>query len=246
LTPARGHVAPSPTENNRYLKITLQPEQIRAAYTVYFGDRPGSGERQRMDANGDGLLDDGECTAFGTALRDQVVPRINVTLDGSAVTPAWRVADVGLGTANVSGGAFAVDLVLHQAVAPGTHTLSVTDGFELPPAGEHEVRVEESPGVRVLTAYAGASGQGLQLRYAFRGTLATTGPRTVTATFVTDPASTTGAATSTPSADRPSRNASGAIPGSPSPRTGLWVAVGLVGAALIAGAVWMIRQVRAR
>src|SRR5687767_1782967 len=96
--PALAHRAPSPTENNRYAKVTLLPDTVRIAYTVFFGDRPGMAERRRIDANGDGLLDEDEARSFSTRLHAEIVPLIDVEIDGAPPSAPWRVADLGLGT----------------------------------------------------------------------------------------------------------------------------------------------------
>src|SRR5687767_15071206 len=107
--PALAHRAPSPTENNRYAKVTLLPDTVRIAYTVFFGDRPGLIERRRIDANGDGLLDENEAKTFSTRLHAEIVPLIDVKIDGAPPGAPWRVADLGLGTPTTQAGAFALD-----------------------------------------------------------------------------------------------------------------------------------------
>src|SRR4051794_12375855 len=79
---ARAHVAPSATDNNRYLKLTLLPDRVRLSYTVFYGERPGAGERQIMDRNGDGRLDETESRRFGASLRDDVAAHLALVVDG--------------------------------------------------------------------------------------------------------------------------------------------------------------------
>jgi hypothetical protein len=236
VTPAMGHVAPSATENNRYLKVTLLPDRARVTYTVYFGERPGAGERQRMDRNADGRLDEAEASAFGAELREHLAPRVSVALDGAPARGAWRVADVGLGLPQTAGGSFAVDLVLEAPAGPGqSHTLTVTDGFELPPVGEAELRIEESPGVRAVAAHA-PGGSGVKLRYAYRGALGEGGPRSVQVTYVVDEAAASSAATAR------SAGPTGPPPARARHRRTLWIALGAVGLGLVLMAALGLRR----
>jgi hypothetical protein len=85
-TPAHAHFAPSPTQNNRYAKLTLLPDVVRVSYTVYFGDQPGQLERERMDANHDGVLSDDETAAFGTMILGEIGPKLYVEVDGAPST----------------------------------------------------------------------------------------------------------------------------------------------------------------
>jgi hypothetical protein len=169
--PARAHVAPSPEANNRYLKATLLPDGVRLSYTVIFGDRPGSAERRRMDENGDGRLDAAESAGFGARLLAVLAPRLAITLDGRPLA-GWRVADVGLGEPTVAGAAISVDLVLrapYPDARAAEHRLAIADRTEIPLPGEVEIRVDESPGVRVLESHLPEAGAGIELRFPFTG-----------------------------------------------------------------------------
>src|SRR5688572_14143838 len=106
---AAAHQAASPDANNRYLKVTLLADRARVGYTLIVGERPGRDERRRMDAGGDGTLDEGERAAYGAEVAARLAPA--VTLDGVAAR-GWRVADVGIADPTVAGGSFAVDLAL--------------------------------------------------------------------------------------------------------------------------------------
>jgi hypothetical protein len=187
---ARAHVAPNPTENNRYVKATLLPDRVRFSYTIFYGERPGAGERQRMDRDGDGAISPAESAAFGRAVRDDVAAHVRLVVDGQALPPAaLTVEDVGLGTPVTTGGAFSVDLVL---VAPthgaGAHALRLEDSWIVPEAGEHELFVDESPGVRLVAAHLASAPQArMQIRWSFRGNPAV-GERTVEAQWNVDEA----------------------------------------------------------
>jgi hypothetical protein len=167
-----GHVAPSPTTNNRYTKITVLADHVRVSYTVFFGELPGTAERRRMDTNADGALDPRELQTFGDALLAEVAPDLKVTIDGRVPRAAWTVSDVGLGTPTTQAGAFSVDLTLVVPVADpraASHEIRFADGWAAPSPGETEVRVEESPGVRVTSAHRVREARGLSLRFVSQG-----------------------------------------------------------------------------
>jgi len=243
---AVAHVAPSPTDNNRYLKLTLQGDRARLSYTVFFGDRPGAAERMRMDRNGNGLIEDDEAHAFGADLLAQVAPAVTFELDGQPVTAKWKLTDVGLGLAQVSGGAFAVDLAVEAptGATAGAHTLWIDDRFKLPMPGDTEIRVEESPGVRAVAAHLGRDGQGLQLRYAFRGEADKPGERGVRVDYSVD-AEAARAATASSGDDGqspPPPVRTGAAGGARRHGRALWLALGALGLGAIVVAVMGLRR----
>jgi hypothetical protein len=186
--PALAHVAPSADSNNRYLKATLLPTEVRVSFTMFFGERPGVIERRRVDANGDGRIDEAESRALGARVLGELAPGLFVTVDGRAVS-GWTVADVGLGTPAVGGGALSVDLALtapYPDVRAAEHTLVLEDATEVPLPGESETRVEESPGVRVAECHLANAAGGIELRFPFTGNPAGRGAREVRACFTVD------------------------------------------------------------
>ena len=222
---AHAHVAPSATENNRYLKLTLLPDRVRCAYTVFFGERPGAGERQRMDRDGSGMIDDAESARFGASLRDDVLGHLRVVVDDQPVpASAWKVEDVGLGTPATSGGAFAVDLLLYAPTrGAGAHSLTLEDGWIVPEPGESELVVEESPGVRVVAAHLlSAPGQN-QARWTFRGNPDPPADRAARVEWTVDDAAYAEAAAATPVDPK--------VAPAHRSRLGLWIALaaGVVG-----------------
>lgn len=167
---ARAHVGPSVRENNRYLKLTLLGNRARLLYTYYVGEVPGARLRPRLDKNGDGVLSDAEARAFGDEVAATVASNLELTVDGAPVAITWERVDVGLGTPATNAGAFSVDLVAWIcADGAAEHTLVLHDHWKPPEAGETEVRVEESPGVRVARSTFGADGPHSQLRFKWIG-----------------------------------------------------------------------------
>lgn len=159
LTLLSAHVAPSVDDNNRYLKLTPLGDRVRIAYTVFFGEIPGAGERRGIDANRDGQISDAEAHAFGERLAGQVAAAVELDVDGKRQPLHWQTIDVGMGTPDVAAGSFSVDLIAYPCftVARGRHHIALRDHLQLTRPGETEVMVEDSPGVRIDHARIGAA-----------------------------------------------------------------------------------------
>lgn len=159
LTLLSAHVAPSVDDNNRYLKLTPLGDRVRIAYTVFFGEIPGAGERRGIDANRDGQISDAEAHAFGERLAGQVAAAVELDVDGKRQPLHWQTIDVGMGTPDVAAGSFSVDLIAYPcfAVARGRHHIALRDHLQLTRPGETEVMIEDSPGVRIDHARVGAA-----------------------------------------------------------------------------------------
>jgi hypothetical protein len=81
---------------------------------------------------------------------------------------AWTAISVGMSSPRVAAGSFSVDLVtsLCLPAVRGRHELLLFDRFRVPRPGETEVRIEDSPGVRIERAKIGASSaQGGSFRF---------------------------------------------------------------------------------
>lgn len=163
------HIGPSTRENNRYLKLTLYGNRARLLYTVYLGQQPGRQARLRMDADGNGAIDEAEARAFGRELGATVAANLELRVDGAPVAARWATTDVGLGVAAVDAGAFSVDLVqwlcLPTAAGVRDHRLTLYDHWQPPRAGEAELRVEPTAGVTVVQSKLGADNPSSQLRF---------------------------------------------------------------------------------
>lgn len=158
--PARAHFAPSLDANNRYLKLTPLGDRVRLAYTVYMGEQPGAEARLRLDTDHDGTISDAEADVFGKDVAAQVAGALQITADGRKWPVVWKQRYVGLGTPSTRGGAFSVDLIAYVCLGQGTkHHLQLFDHFQIPRPGETEVRVEESPGIRVTRSTLGPDGE---------------------------------------------------------------------------------------
>ena len=97
----------------------------------------------------------------GRSLGVEIAAALALEVDGRSVRVNWREVSVGMSEpGRILGGPFAVDSVAWLCFAePSTsprHVVILRDCFALPTPGESELKVEESPGVRVT--FAGLSG----------------------------------------------------------------------------------------
>jgi hypothetical protein len=153
---ASAHIAPSETENNRYLKITPAGDRIRLAYTVFYGEEPGAQFRPQIDTNHDGQVSDAEAQVFGTARSADVAAALEITLDGKTLPVHWQTVAVGMGSPQVSAGSFSIDFVTTVCMAgAGKHALLVRDRFRIPNPGETEAKVEDAPGIAIDHTHIG-------------------------------------------------------------------------------------------
>jgi hypothetical protein len=164
------HVAPAMDANNRYLKLTPMRDRVRLAYTVYIGEIPGAQARRRMDENGDGTVSARESEGYGKELAASVVKELEIIWDGEPHALAWSEILVGLGTPATNAGSFSVDLIgwICGQDRPA-HTLVVFDRYRIPRPGETEVRVQATPGIKVLRSMLGREGERSQMEYKWEG-----------------------------------------------------------------------------
>ena len=157
VAPAVAHVAPSVDDNNRYLKLTPLGDRVRLAYVIFYGEVPGARLRPSLDADGDGSISERESRAFAVKLGGEVAAALDVSVDGVQQKLAWSEISAGMGSARVAAGSFSVDLVTQLCLrtARGRHEVRLFDRFRVPRPGETEVKIEDSPGVRIEHAKVG-------------------------------------------------------------------------------------------
>ena len=172
-TEAAAHVAPAVKDNNRYVKITPMANRVRLAYTIYIGEIPGQQARIEMDADRNGELSDSEAAGYKATLAEAVRNTLTLTVDGAEVPVTWDEIHIGLGTPETNAGAFAVDLVawacLGRGRAGSAHSVVFFDRYEVNRPGETELRVEESPDVKVERSTFGADGKQSEMEFKWTG-----------------------------------------------------------------------------
>ncbi len=244
--PAHGHVAPAKDRNNQYIKVTPMGDRVRLAYTIYIGDTPGRAARRRMDRNRDGLLDDDEKGRYGDATATAVRAGLSVRIDGVTVAVTWSLVDVGLGVAQTDARWFAVDMVTWLCIPEPTHlshTLLLSNRFNLPRPGETELRVEESPGVTIERSTI-AGGAANQLDFRWRGGMAPLAREPYRLLFKVDPAVASITRDGTCGGGVPGKTNS---PARPPRRTSRLIAIAILGAGLlVAGMLWLTLRKRQR
>ena len=170
---ARAHPEFNPLTINRYVKFDLlSGAELRLAYTVLFGAAPALAIRRAFDANHDGRLDAAETRALGARIESEVLSGLALTFDGAHVVPAFANPSVGLAGDAVAPSPLSVDLIARLPLlgAERDHRVHVDDATSFAPLGESEIRVEESPGTRLLSSHLGAGESAeKQSRFLFRG-----------------------------------------------------------------------------
>jgi hypothetical protein len=168
---AHAHPEYGAVVTNRYLKIDLiAADELRLAYTVMYGAGPALAARKAADGNADGRLDEREAGALGERVRGEVARGLALTVDGAAAAPAFETPVVGLAGAEVAPSPFSVDLVARvRCPGAGPHTVRLDDASRFPDEGETEVRIEEGPATRLVASHRGATGDGIEPRFLFRG-----------------------------------------------------------------------------
>jgi hypothetical protein len=163
LSPARAHVAPAVRENNRYIKLIPLGDQVRLAYTIYYGEIPGQAMRKSMDKDNDGTVSEEEAQVFSNQIAAHVADKLRVTVDDALLAVEWEQVYVGLESRSTSDGAFTVDLVawlcLDRPKVRTAHAVSLVDETNLDNPGEIGIRVDQSPGIRITSAPAPPEGE---------------------------------------------------------------------------------------
>jgi hypothetical protein len=173
-SPAAAHPEFAPNEINRYVRVDLVAgDELRLAYTLMYGTGPALPLRQAADANHDGRVDDAEAAALGRAVLARAQRELMLDLDGARLEPSFDEPVVGLAGAAVVPSPLSVDLIahLHFSGAP-PHTLRVDIAADEDRLGEIELRLEEGPRARLLSARRSSepeTPEAPQTRFLFRG-----------------------------------------------------------------------------
>jgi hypothetical protein len=143
---ALAHPETRPEAVDGYCKVVLLPEGARVIYTVLVGDEPALAERRAADTDGDGRLSAAEQAALARRWSSEVSRGLSLTFDGAAITPTYT-PEIGLAGDTIAASSFSVDVTAQLASRVGPHTLIVEDRIALPAGSEHDLYVEDSPGV---------------------------------------------------------------------------------------------------
>jgi hypothetical protein len=167
---AIAHVGPAVRENNHYIHINPLGDQIRIAYTVFFGELPGHDLRAEQDRNRDGDIDDTESRQFGERIAAAVRSALHIEVDGEPAKLVWDQVHVVLGTHETNAGSFSVELSAWLClITPrerSHHSFSLSDRYRIGRSGESELFVEHGPGLELTRS--GFDGGMVEERQAMR------------------------------------------------------------------------------
>ena len=169
--PAVAHPEFAPARSNRYLKLSLSGGGgVRLAYTVMIGELPAAEGRRLADLNGDGVVDPREQHASASALTDLVDRGLSLRVDGQLARVAWEPPAIGgFEDPRVGPIPYSIDLVGRIATGRGEHTVTLDDQTTFDALGDTELRIEEGPAARLVTAWQARDDGKLQTRFLFRG-----------------------------------------------------------------------------
>jgi len=188
---AGAHPQYSPTESNRYLKISLAGGgSLRLAFTLMVGEAPALAVRRAADKNGDGQVDEVELGGYAAKVAAAVASGLELTVDGARREVEWEPPLVGLADRRVGPLPLSIDVVGRLPVrGPGPHLIGVADHTSqhglADQTGESELRLEEGPGTRLLAAWHGQEDGARSTRFVWNGP-DVAGDRTIAFRFVDD------------------------------------------------------------
>jgi hypothetical protein len=139
---ARAHVEWEPTAVNRYLNLWLAPGRLEYQHSLLYGTHPARLERERLDVDRDGAIEQRELEAEVRALADRAPAMLQLRVDGKRVALGAR-AELDLnGHEGVEATPLLSELSGTLALAPRRHRLEISLGPDVPRMGETEIVVE--------------------------------------------------------------------------------------------------------
>lgn len=142
---------------NRYGRLVLMPGKLLLDYSLMVGEVPASQLLTRADTSGDGQLSQPELDALYAELRRAVEKDLTIHLDGQPLTLHLRQTQQPPSRPVAPATSFAVELSAEATWPdPGeAHQLRYEDRADLPPVGEVELRIEDSPETMLLETRSG-------------------------------------------------------------------------------------------
>ncbi|MFO0620225.1 MAG: hypothetical protein U0745_02425 [Polyangia bacterium] len=142
---------------NRYGRLVLMPGKLLLDYSLMVGEVPASQLLTRADTSGDGQLSQPELDALYAELRRAVEKDLTIQIDGQPLTLHLRQTQQPPSRPVAPATSFAVELSAEATWPdPGeAHQLRYEDRADLPPVGEVELRIEDSPETMLLETRSG-------------------------------------------------------------------------------------------
>lgn len=142
---------------NQYSRLEIAPESVRVRYVIDMAEIPTVTERQSMDADANGEVDDSEAQAYLDRQLPTLVDGLSLTVDGtrSPLTVTARELSFPQGQAGLVTLRLVADL--RADLRPGIDRAALTyrDGNYTARVGWHEMVIRALPGVRIDTSSSG-------------------------------------------------------------------------------------------
>lgn len=144
---------------NRYGRLVLLPGRLLLDYSLMVGEVPAAQLHKQADRDGDGQISPPELQAIHAELRRAVEKDLVISLDGQPLPLALQPAHSPPKPPAAPATSFAVELSA-EATWPSdgkAHQLRYEDRADLPPVGEVELRIEDSPDILLEQTYSGSA-----------------------------------------------------------------------------------------
>lgn len=144
---------------NRYGRLVLLPHRLILDYSLMIGEIPAQAHKRAADRNEDGQLDEAEQAQLRTLLQRTIERDVHLQLDGKPLSLRWSCQPLALRSTRMEAAPFALEMSAEAELdnTPQPHQLIIDDRADLPPVGEVELRVEESPFLNILLTHAGST-----------------------------------------------------------------------------------------
>jgi len=158
---ARAHPQFALSTVNRYGRLVLLPNRVLLDYSLMVGEVPSEQFKRQADLNGNGILSEQEQSQMREHLQHSIAREVRMQLDKQPLPLRWTVQPLALKSPAVEPAPFALELSAEAALPDdhGPHELRFDDRADLPPVGEVELRIEDSPFVQLLTTRSGGAHQ---------------------------------------------------------------------------------------
>ena len=137
----------------------MMPGRVRLDYSLMVGEVPAERIKRQADLDRNGELSDSEQKQLVDSLVATVQRDVSVQMDGQKISAPFVSQPLTLKSPKVESTPFALELQTDLPIPnqPSLHTLVVDDRADIPPVGEIELRIEEGPGVELLSAESGST-----------------------------------------------------------------------------------------
>lgn len=144
---------------NRYGRLVLLPNKLLLDYSLMVGEVPAEQLLRAADLDRNGNLSAAELQTLAEQLRRTVEKDVGLHLDGKPLLLTWTLQPFKPKslTLQPNPAPFALEMSAEAALPDNRHIhqIVVDDRADLPPVGEVELRIEDSPEIAVLLTSSG-------------------------------------------------------------------------------------------